>query len=288
MYVNEVGQGGGEFGKAEDGGGDVVVKSGSKLSGAVKVLPAAFAYEDAAHQRDKLRAMHKEEDRLADEISEGLDNVTRLASEHLSQKYPQLAKKETLDETDKEDGDGDAETLGAGEKVHTLNYRASVLVTHSNGNDSLAEDQVQRQEKETGEEARTENGDGGGEHTYANLGVTLVELTEKMKTVVSEMSSSGNSEEGEEEKLVEGQTVAAKDLEGDDLPYIDEDASGGGSNSNGSAAALDDAIAAASGLDRAQVVDRVELPVAEEAGTSVQQSRSAGKVVIVRSDLGEV
>ena len=286
-------QGGGEFEKADDGG-DVVVKTGSKLSGAVKVLPAAFAYEDTAHQRDKLRAMLKEEDRLTDEISEGLDNVTLLASQHLSQRYPQLAKKETLDETDKEDGGGDAV-----EKVHTLNYRASVLVTHSNGNDSLAEDRAQRQEKDTKEEAGTENAHGGGEHTYANLGVTLVELTEKMKNVVSEMSSSGNSEEGEEDPRADNhsrdgggnETVAAKALEGDDLPYIDEDASGGGgSNSNGSAAALDDAIAAASGLDSAQVVvsSLPEVPLTHTADTRVQQSRSGGKVVIVRSDLGEV
>ena len=73
------------------------------------------------------------------------------------------------------------------------------------------------------------------------------------------------------------------------------------------------AIAAASGLDRSQVVDRVELssqaeatPVElvtqqrrtdEETDTGVQQSQttgvqqsqtSRGRVVIVRSDLGEV
>ena len=63
------------------------------------MLQAAFPYEDTAHQREKLRTRMKEKvDRLTDEISEGLGNVTRHASQHLSQRYPQLAKKETLDE----------------------------------------------------------------------------------------------------------------------------------------------------------------------------------------------
>jgi len=308
IYVNEdEGGGGGEPKRqAEKAGQGGIVKSGSKMSGAVRVLPAAFAYEDSAHQREKLRARQKEEDRLTDEISEGLDNVTRLASQHLSQLHPQLAKKETLDETDKEDaGAGDVEELSAAEKVHTLSYRSSVLENRSNGNEASDEDQTQKQEKETANKERTAelDHDDDGEHTYANLGVTFVELTEKMKSVVSEMSS-GNSEEGEDKySRSSDETAAGKTLDGDGLPYIDEAASGGGSSdSNGSVAALDDAIAAASGLDRGQVVERVELsslpeatPVAlvtqqrqtDETDTRVQ-SRSRGRVVIVRSDLGEV
>ena len=308
IYVNEdEGGGGGEPKRQpEKAGQGGIVKSGSKMSGAVRVLPAAFAYEDSAHQREKLRARQKEEDRLTDEISEGLDNVTRLASQHLSQLHPQLAKKETLDETDKEDaGAGDVEELSAAEKVHTLSYRSSVLENRSNGNEASDEDQTQKQEKETANKERTAelDHDDDGEHTYANLGVTFVELTEKMKSVVSEMSS-GNSEEGEDKySRSSDETAAGKTLDGDGLPYIDEAASGGGSSdSNGSVAALDDAIAAASGLDRGQVVERVELsslpeatPVAlvtqqrqtDETDTRVQ-SRSRGRVVIVRSDLGEV
>jgi len=308
LYVNEdEGGGGGEPKRQpEKAGQGGIVKSGSNMSGAVRVLPAAFAYEDSAHQREKLRARQKEEDRLTDEISEGLDNVTRLASQHLSQLHPQLAKKETLDETDKEDaGAGDVEELSAAEKVHTLSYRSSVLENRSNGNEASDEDQTQKQEKETANKERTAelDHDDDGEHTYANLGVTFVELTEKMKSVVSEMSS-GNSEEGEDKySRSSDETAAGKTLDGDGLPYIDEAASGGGSSdSNGSVAALDDAIAAASGLDRGQVVERVELsslpeatPVAlvtqqrqtDETDTRVQ-SRSRGRVVIVRSDLGEV
>ena len=308
IYVNEdEGGGGGEPKRQpEKAGQGGIVKSGSKMSGAVRVLPAAFAYEDSAHQREKLRARQKEEDRLTDEISEGLDNVTRLASQHLSQLHPQLAKKETLDETDKEDaGAGDVEELSAAEKVHTLSYRSSVLENRSNGNEASDEDQTQKQEKETANKERTAelDHDDDGEHTYANLGVTFVELTEKMKSVVSEMSS-GNSEEGEDKySRSSDETAAGKTLDGDGLPYIDEAAGGGGSSdSNGSVAALDDAIAAASGLDRGQVVERVELsslpeatPVAlvtqqrqtDETDTRVQ-SRSRGRVVIVRSDLGEV
>ena len=308
IYVNEdEGGGGGEPKRQpEKAGQGGIVKSGSKMSGAVRVLPAAFAYEDSAHQREKLRARQKEEDRLTDEISEGLDNVTRLASQHLSQLHPQLAKKETLDETDKEDaGAGDVEELSAAEKVHTLSYRSSVLENRSNGNEASDEDQTQKQEKETANKERTAelDHDDDGEHTYANLGVTFVELTEKMKSVVSEMSS-GNSEEGEDKySRSSDETAAGKTLDGDGLPYIDEAASGGGSSdTNGSVAALDDAIAAASGLDRGQVVERVELsslpeatPVAlvtqqrqtDETDTRVQ-SRSRGRVVIVRSDLGEV
>lgn len=308
IYVNEdEGGGGGEPKRqAEKAGQGGIVKSGSKMSGAVRVLPAAFAYEDSAHQREKLRARQKEEDRLTDEISEGLDNVTRLASQHLSQLHPQLAKKETLDETDKEDAGADhVEELSAAEKVHTLSYRSSVLENRSNGNEASDEDQTQKQEKETANKERTAelDHDDDGEHTYANLGVTFVELTEKMKSVVSEMSS-GNSEEGEDKySRSSDETAAGKTLDGDGLPYIDEAASGGGSSdSNGSVAALDDAIAAASGLDRGQVVERVELsslpeatPVAlvtqqrqtDETDTRVQ-SRSRGRVVIVRSDLGEV
>ena len=308
LYVNEdEGGGGGEPKRqAEKAGQGGIVKSGSKMSGAVRVLPAAFAYEDSAHQREKLRARQKEEDRLTDEISEGLDNVTRLASQHLSQLHPQLAKKETLDETDKEDAGADhVEELSAAEKVHTLSYRSSVLENRSNGNEASDEDQTQKQEKETANKERTAelDHDDDGEHTYANLGVTFVELTEKMKSVVSEMSS-GNSEEGEDKySRSSDETAAGKTLDGDGLPYIDEAASGGGSSdTNGSVAALDDAIATASGLDRGQVVERVELsslpeatPVAlvtqqrqtDETDTRVQ-SRSRGRVVIVRSDLGEV
>ena len=281
------------------------------MSGAVKVLPAAFAYEDAAHQREKLRARQREEetDRLTDEISEGLDNVTRLASEHLSQKYPQLAKKETLDETDKEDAP--VEELSAAEKVHTLSYRSSVLENRSNGLDASDDDQTHKQEEETAnqEESAAEL---KGEHTYANLGVTFVHLTEKMKSVLSEMSSGNNSaeesvvvEDKYNSKLSDGSGTTAA-LDGDGLPFIDEAASAsGGSSEDGSAAALaalDDAIASASGLDRSQVVDRVELsgePVElvtqqqrrtenDETDTVVPLSRSQRRVVIVRSDLGEV
>ena len=319
IYVNEdEGGGGGEPKRqAEKAGQGGIVKSGSKMSGAVRVLPAAFAYEDSAHQREKLRARQKEEDRLTDEISEGLDNVTRLASQHLSQLHPQLAKKETLDETDKEDAGADhVEELSAAEKVHTLSYRSSVLENRSNGNEASDEDQTQKQEKETANKERTAelDHDDDGEHTYANLGVTFVELTEKMKSVVSEMSS-GNSEEGEDKySRSSDETAAGKTLDGDGLPYIDEAASAasgeGSSDSNrGSAAALDDAIAAASGLDRRQVVDRVELSSLSEAPSATPvalvtrqrrtgddddqtdtrvQSRSRGRVVIVRSDLGEV
>ena len=231
IYVNEdEGGGGGEPKRqAEKAGQGGIVKSGSKMSGAVRVLPAAFAYEDSAHQREKLRARQKEEDRLTDEISEGLDNVTRLASQHLSQLHPQLAKKETLDETDKEDaGAGDVEELSAAEKVHTLSYRSSVLENRSNGNEASDEDQTQKQEKETANKERTAelDHDDDGEHTYANLGVTFVELTEKMKSVVSEMSS-GNSEEGEDKySRSSDETAAGKTLDGDGLPYIDEAASG--------------------------------------------------------------
>jgi len=323
IYVNEEEGVVGETKKVAGQNG-AAVKSGSQMSGAVRVLPAAFAYEDAAHQREKLRArMKEEEDRLTDEISEGLDNVTRLASQHLSQRYPQLAKKETLDETDKEDnldsGDGGAEALTVAEKVHTLSYRSSVLVSRTNGIDATDEDdQTQKQEKIMANQETTESEDhhdDDGEHTYANLGVTFVHLTEKMKSVVSQMSSGNGHCEEEYSRLSDDETAAGKALDGDGLPYIDEAASASGKESSpsdsggdgGSGAALDDAIAAASGLDRSQVVDRVELssqaeatPVElvtrqqrrtdDETDTEVQQSpqTSRGRVVIVRSDLGEV
>ena len=320
IYVNEEEGVVGETKKAAGQSG--AVKSGSQMSGAVRVLPAAFAYEDAAHQREKLRArMKEEEDRLTDEISEGLDNVTRLASQHLSQRYPQLAKKETLDETDKEEeAEVGAEALPVAEKVHTLSYRSSVLVSRTNGIDATDDDdQTQKQDKITANQEATESEDhheDDGEHTYANLGVTFVHLTEKMKSVVSQMSSAGNGhceEENKYSRLSDGETADGKALDGDGLPYIDEAASASGKESSpsdsggdgGSGAALDDAIATASGLDRSQVVDRVELssqaeatPVElvtqqrrtdEETDTGVQQSQtSRGRVVIVRSDLGEV
>ncbi len=314
------------------------------MSGAVKVLPGAFVYEDTAHQRQKFHAKQEEEARLADEITKGLESVTLLTSQHMSEKGITLARGETLsDETDAEDASG----RNGNSKVHTLTYRSSVLessptgsvespfeetsqnkvVTHkSNGGqtrNSSDEKKNREMQVKSDAESKIAQAMAPGEHTYANLGVTFTELTEKMKTVVSEMSSSFSEEEGEAENerasppessriVAEPRSINSMraQLDGDGLPYIDDD-SGGGSNDH--SAALDDAIAVAAGLDRAEVVSRVELasspppppsapsPVMAtspadlledrrptEGSDTMVQADSAGRVVVIRRETADL
>jgi hypothetical protein len=281
-----------------------IVKSGSSLRGAVKVLPGAFVYGDTAQQKENFLARQREKDRLAEEISRGLESVSQLANEHVEKMVLKLRDNDEHVSAASGATSTSVEVTSV-EKVHTLKYRPSVL--ESSGDNSASGSRksvsdVANGESETrNEESNSDKDKTAGvqldsavftddEHTYANLGVAFVELTEKIKSVVTEMSNSSAAAEDEDDATKGKKTPDIKEdamkngaeqdiqiIDDADLPYIDDDDDeddDDDDDDNGNEG-LENAIWSASGLDRVTFVDRVELISLPERPSSFASSSSA-------------